>query len=56
MKRIIYTLIAILVIILVVGIALISKNVEVKPNPSGEALTKLTVSEVTHSVFYAPQR
>lgn len=55
MKRIIYTLIAILVIILVVGIALISKNVEVKPNPSGETLTKLTVSEVTHSVFYAPQ-
>ena len=55
MKRIIYTLIAILVIILVVGITLISKNVEVKPNPSGEALTKLTVSEVTHSVFYAPQ-
>lgn len=55
MKRIIYTLIAILVITLVVGIALISKNVEVKPNPSGETLTKLTVSEVTHSVFYAPQ-
>lgn len=55
MKRIIYTLIAILVIILVVGIALISKNVEIKPNPSGETLTKLTVSEVTHSVFYAPQ-
>lgn len=55
MKRIIYTLIAILVIILVVGIALISKNVKVKPNPSGETLTKLTVSEVTHSVFYAPQ-
>ena len=55
MKRIIYTLIAILVIILVVGITLISKNVEVKPNPSDEALTKLTVSEVTHSVFYAPQ-
>ena len=55
MKRIIYTLIAILVIILVVGITLRSKNVEVKPNPSGEALTKLTVSEVTHSVFYAPQ-
>lgn len=55
MKRIIYTLIAILVIILVIGITLISKNVEVKPNPSGEALTKLTVSEVTHSVFYAPQ-
>ena len=55
MKRIIYTLIAILVIILVVGIALISKNVEVKPNPSGETLNKLTVSEVTHSVFYAPQ-
>lgn len=55
MKRIIYTLIAILVIILVVGIALISKNVEVKPSPSGETLTKLTVSEVTHSVFYAPQ-
>lgn len=55
MKRIIYTLIAILVITLVVGIALISKNVEVKPNPSGETLTKLTISEVTHSVFYAPQ-
>lgn len=55
MKRIIYTFIAILAIILVVGIALISKNVEVKPNPSGETLTKLTVSEVTHSVFYAPQ-
>lgn len=55
MKRIIYTLIAILVIILVVGIALISKNTEVKPSPSGEVLAKLTVSEVTHSVFYAPQ-
>ena len=55
MKRIIYTLSAILVSVLVVGITLISKNVEVKPNPSGEALTKLTVSEVTHSVFYAPQ-
>lgn len=55
MKRIIYTLIAILVITLVVGIALISKNIEVKPSPSGETLTKLTVSEVTHSVFYAPQ-
>ena len=55
MKRIIYMLIAILVIILVVGIALISKNIEVKPSPSGETLIKLTVSEVTHSVFYAPQ-
>ena len=55
MKRIIYMLIAILVIVLVVGIALISRNVEIKSTPSGETLTKVTVSEVTHSVFYAPQ-
>ena len=55
MKRIIYMLITILVIVLVVGIALISRNVEIKSTPSGETLTKVTVSEVTHSVFYAPQ-
>lgn len=56
MKRVIYTLIAILVIIFVVGIALISRNTEISPTPSGElSLQKITISEVTHSVFYAPQ-
>lgn len=55
MKRIIYTVITIIVIAIVIGVALISKNVSSNPTTSGENLTKLTVSEVTHSVFYAPQ-
>lgn len=55
MKRIIYTVVTVIVIALVIGVALISKNVSSNPTTSGENLTKLTVSEVTHSVFYAPQ-
>ena len=56
MKRVVYTLIAILIIFFVVGIAFISRIPDTAPAPSGETiLHKLTVSEVTHSVFYAPQ-
>ena len=57
MRRLIYTLIAVLIIVIVVGIAIISRAPE---EPSGDIsgevpLQKITVSEVTHSVFYAPQ-
>ncbi len=56
MKRLIYTLIAILVIIIVIVIAVISKNANITTlETSGDELQKITVSEVTHSVFYAPQ-
>lgn len=55
MKRLIYTLIAILVIVIVIIIAVIGRGADTNPNVSGEQLQKITVSEVTHSVFYAPQ-
>lgn len=59
MKRLIYTLISVLVIILVVTTAIIIKNTSTPvSNLSGDIennLQKITVSEVTHSVFYAPQ-
>lgn len=59
MKRLIYTLISVLVIILVVTTAIIIKNASTPvSNLSGDIennLQKITVSEVTHSVFYAPQ-
>ncbi len=65
MKRLTYTLLSILAIILVVSLALISRNTtnSINPNGSGDLtftndtkeLQKLSVSEVTHSVFYAPQ-
>lgn len=58
MKRLVYTLIAILVIIIVIGIAIISRTPSDTSTIYGEKnipLQKITVSEVTHSVFYAPQ-
>lgn len=59
MKRLVYTLISVLVIVLVITTAIIIKNVSSPSNVlSGEneiVLKKITVSEVTHSVFYAPQ-
>lgn len=59
MKRLVYTLISVLVIVLVITTAIIIKNVSAPSNVlSGEneiELKKITVSEVTHSVFYAPQ-
>lgn len=59
MKRLIYTLISVLVIILVVTTAIIIKNASTPVSKlSGDVennLQKITVSEVTHSVFYVPQ-
>ncbi|MBQ9313657.1 MAG: ABC transporter substrate-binding protein [Clostridia bacterium] len=60
MRRIVYTLLIIIAIILIVGIALIISNtIAPNPNPSSgnlkDSIQKITVSEVTHSVFYAPQ-
>ena len=65
MRRIVYTILAILVIIIAVWIAIASRNTndDIPGNiPSGDVsvetpteLKKLTISEVTHSVFYAPQ-
>ena len=61
MKRLTYAIILIFAVFGVIGIALLSRNELTKietPINSGDIskeLTKLTVSEVTHSVFYAPQ-
>lgn len=58
MKRLIYTLIAIVIIVIVIGVAIIARNsCESSGDVSGEnvPLQKITVSEVTHSIFYAPQ-
>lgn len=59
MKRIIYTLIIIMAITLIIGLTLMISNNNVPDiNISGERempLQKITISEVTHSVFYAPQ-
>ena len=65
MRRLTYGIIFILAVLGVIGIALIARNeivdTPVQPisgdiiNTDSTKLTKLTVSEVTHSVFYAPQ-
>ncbi len=59
MKRLIYTIMSILVIILVVLVAVISRKSntqdELSSGKTPKDLTKITVSEVTHSIFYAPQ-
>lgn len=62
MKRLFYTLISVFAIILVVIVAIIGKKTNTNINQdinskSGEILElqKIKVSEVTHSVFYAPQ-
>lgn len=58
MKRLTYGIFFILVVLIIIGIALFSQNISNAPletSLSGDSITKLTVSEVTHSVFYAPQ-
>lgn len=55
MKRILYTLISIILIAVVITITLLAKKNEMPTQKSEEKLQKITVSEVTHSVFYAPQ-
>lgn len=64
MRRLVYTVLSILVIIIAVLIAIFSResnpndnDISPTPTQSGEevSLTKITVSEVTHSIFYAPQ-
>ncbi len=58
MKRLTYGIVFILVVLIIIGIALFSQNTSdtlTDSFSSGDTLTKLTVSEVTHSVFYAPQ-
>lgn len=61
MRRLVYTALAILVIIIAVIIAIIGRDTAPTnpdlPSPSGEQveLQKISVSEVTHSIFYAPQ-
>ena len=63
MRRIFYTFLSVLIVILVIAIAIFSKEERQTQNPnvstSGETgkvqTQKITVSEVTHSVFYAPQ-
>lgn len=63
MKRLLYTAIAILLVIIAVLIAILSKDTQnnitndiSNANLSGDkTLEKITVSEVTHSIFYAPQ-
>ena len=65
MKRFLYTVLAILVVIIAVVIAIVSRDSsngitnDTTKNLSGDEtpkeLEKITVSEVTHSIFYAPQ-
>ena len=65
MRRLTYGIFFIIAVLIVIGIALLSRNEFIdKPisTVSGDTLattsnelTKVTVSEVTHSVFYAPQ-
>lgn len=59
MKRLIYTLLSVLAIAIVVAIAILLREPETSPGeigtPDEPTLKKITVSEVTHSVFYAPQ-
>ena len=51
MKKIIIS--CLILIILVIGIILATTNW--KDNQNNNNLTKVTVAEVTHSIFYAPQ-
>ena len=60
MKRLVYAALAILAIIIAVIIAIFSRNTAPSNDSLGTKneqveLQKLTVSEVTHSIFYAPQ-
>lgn len=60
MKRLVYAALAILAIIIAVIIAIFSRNTAPSNDSLGTTneqveLQKITVSEVTHSIFYAPQ-
>ena len=61
MRRLTYTLISIIAVVIVIAIAFICKNDNLNHQivNSGDTpenkVQKITVSEVTHSVFYAPQ-
>lgn len=56
MKRLTYSIILIIVVILVIALALLARDDATLPTDNENVtLDKLTVSEVTHSVFYAPQ-
>lgn len=56
MKRLTYSIILITVVILVIALALLARDDATLPtDDENVTLDKLTVSEVTHSVFYAPQ-
>lgn len=51
MKKIIIS--CLILIILVIGIILVTTHL--KDDEKSNGLTKVTVAEVTHSIFYAPQ-
>ncbi|MBE5821328.1 MAG: ABC transporter substrate-binding protein [Clostridiales bacterium] len=59
MKKLIYILLAIVVIIIIVSILVINLSNTTSPTSpnitSPTKLEKISVSEVTHSIFYAPQ-
>ena len=59
MRRLVYTLLSVLAILIVVSIAILSRDSEINQDLNSTTnetkLKKITVSEVTHSVFYAPQ-
>ena len=56
MKRLTYSIILIIAVILVIALALIARDDPTLPTDDENAtLDKITISEVTHSVFYAPQ-
>lgn len=54
-KRKIITIIAIVILIVTLGIVAILKNTESSTEETANKLQTITVSEVTRSVFYAPQ-
>lgn len=59
MKKLIYIVLAIVVVIVIVSIILVNTNNNGSPTSSNISsptkLEKISVSEVTHSIFYAPQ-
>lgn len=56
MKRLTYSIFLIIAVVLVITLAMLSRNdFTQSTNDNDVTLDKITVSEVTHSVFYAPQ-
>lgn len=56
MKRLTYSIILIVAVILVIALALLARDDSNLPtDDDGVTLDKVSISEVTHSVFYAPQ-